>query len=571
MNEKEFRKIISSEEWNDIEFKEASRAVPKSAYETVSAFSNTNGGSLIFGVKKIGSNYAINGVKEFDKVQNDFLSALKGGMSLNHQIDVKEYQKEIEGKKILIFHIPEIDRVKKPVYLHGDIRQSYIRRGGCNHRCTPEEINRFLRDSSTERWDGHTVDMPLEESFDSESIKWYRKMFEENNPGYSNGDDIQFLYEWGYLIKEDERLLPTRASIILFGSRTALHQLLSKPVLDMQWIPAGIKDKQPDMRWYDRIVLEDNLMNTWREVVRKFIQYSPKPFRIDPHTMMRDDTPPDYRVFRELTINLLIHQDYGDQGRKGVIKFFKNGILFWNPGDVFGRYDDLLEPGEKDVRNPRIVDAFRRIALCERAGTGLRMVMQRWTELGNPAPAYRDDKADKSFEISLRSSVLIPLDLFTEAPELGKPTLTEVKGILNHEKGSERSIEGSSRDQVEVDKGPSRDQVEDEEAPSRHQVGVEETIQGGEMGEVGASGLRDVGVKAPTDKEILRFCADYRSLKEIMEYFGMSNRTKFRKNYIDPLMEQKYLERRFPDSPTAPNQKYRTTSKGLMLLDDTQK
>ncbi|MHA1787297.1 MAG: AlbA family DNA-binding domain-containing protein, partial [Candidatus Thorarchaeota archaeon] len=341
MEEKELLGVLRGEEWTDVEFKEASRDVPKSAYETVSSFSNTKGGTLIFGIRREGTEYIVSGVVNFDKVQNDFLSALKGGMKFNHQIDVREDTVEIGDKRVLIFHIPESDRVKKPIFLNGDIRKSFIRRGGCDHRCTPEEINRFLRDSSYDRWDGITVDLPTEESFDHESISWYRKRFEENNPGYSNGEDIDFLYEWGFLIRKDDKLLPTRASIILFGSRSSLHQILTKPIIDLQWIPAGIKDEQPEMRWYDRIVLEENLINTWREVVRKFIHYSPKPFRIDPHTMMRDDTPPYYRVFRELTVNLLIHQDYGDQGRKGVIKFFKDGILFWNPGDVFGRYDDL--------------------------------------------------------------------------------------------------------------------------------------------------------------------------------------------------------------------------------------
>ena len=37
-------------EWSDVEFKEARNAAPKAAYETVSAFANTAGGWLVFGV-----------------------------------------------------------------------------------------------------------------------------------------------------------------------------------------------------------------------------------------------------------------------------------------------------------------------------------------------------------------------------------------------------------------------------------------------------------------------------------------------------------------------------------------
>jgi ATP-dependent DNA helicase RecG len=79
-----------------------------------------------------------------------------------------------------------------------------------------------------------------------------------------------------------------------------------------------------------------------------------------------------------------IMQDYADHSRKAVIKFYKDTIQFWNPGDVFGNYGDLLEPGEKEVRNPRIVSAFRRLALCEQAGTGMRMMRNQWRALEHP-------------------------------------------------------------------------------------------------------------------------------------------------------------------------------------------
>ncbi|MDG6225986.1 MAG: transcriptional regulator, partial [Candidatus Thermoplasmatota archaeon] len=180
-------------------------------------------------------------MRNVDKVQNDFLSAIKGG-KLNHRIEVKEDLKDVQGKNILLFHIPEADRTKKPIYPNGDIRQSFIRRGGCNQRCTQEEIHRFLRDASSERWEGEIIDLPLDKAFDVEAIAWYRKKFQENTPGYTNGNDIDFLHEWGYLVSKDRRLYPTRASVLLFGSNMAYHQLLSKPVLDMQWIPAGMKD-----------------------------------------------------------------------------------------------------------------------------------------------------------------------------------------------------------------------------------------------------------------------------------------------------------------------------------------
>jgi ATP-dependent DNA helicase RecG len=44
------KNLLQAGEWNDLEFKEARASGPKSALETVSAFANTRGGWLVFGI-----------------------------------------------------------------------------------------------------------------------------------------------------------------------------------------------------------------------------------------------------------------------------------------------------------------------------------------------------------------------------------------------------------------------------------------------------------------------------------------------------------------------------------------
>ena len=51
MEKAELVERLKGYEWNDVEFKRAQRGVPESAYETVSAFSNTEGGWLVFGIR----------------------------------------------------------------------------------------------------------------------------------------------------------------------------------------------------------------------------------------------------------------------------------------------------------------------------------------------------------------------------------------------------------------------------------------------------------------------------------------------------------------------------------------
>ena len=68
MTQDELSELLNAYEWRDVEFKEARRAVPRNSYETVSAFANTEGGHLVFGVKKDGEELDILGVIEVDKV-----------------------------------------------------------------------------------------------------------------------------------------------------------------------------------------------------------------------------------------------------------------------------------------------------------------------------------------------------------------------------------------------------------------------------------------------------------------------------------------------------------------------
>ena len=271
------------------------------------------------------------------------------------------------------------------------------------------EIGRFLRDATDASYDGELLRLDAEKVFDADTLRWYRRVFEDRNPGLQKArSNMAFLHEWGFVKeREDGRLAPTRAAVLTLGRGRYVRQVLARPVVDCQMVNTTFDMWDPDLRWDDRIVAEENLVQAWLRLSERFMQRAERPFRIDPVTMRRDDDPPDYVSFREATINLLLHQDYGDQHRHAAIRLFRDRMEFKNPGDAFATTDELLEPGAKELRNPDIVAAFRRLGLSEQAGTGIRSIFRNWQALGYVPPAIDNDKAAKCFGVRLPREVLV--------------------------------------------------------------------------------------------------------------------------------------------------------------------
>ena len=72
----------------------------------MSAFSNTSGGWLIFGVKKSGKSYEIKGVKDPERIEQEFTTVLRGSSKFNKIIEVTCKKFSFDKKTVLAFYIP---------------------------------------------------------------------------------------------------------------------------------------------------------------------------------------------------------------------------------------------------------------------------------------------------------------------------------------------------------------------------------------------------------------------------------------------------------------------------------
>jgi ATP-dependent DNA helicase RecG len=66
--------------------------------------------------------------------------------------------------------------------------------------------------------------------------------------------------------------------------------------------------------------------------------------------------------------------------------------------------------------------------------------------------------------------------------------------------------------------------------------------------------------------KLISFCQEPKFFSEIVKEVGGTDRTKFRRKFLHPLIERNLLTMTIPEKPHSPNQQYLTTFKGKRLL-----
>lgn len=93
---------------------------------------------------------------------------------------------------------------------------------------------------------------------------------------------------------------------------------------------------------------------------------------------------------------------------------------------------------------------------------------------------------------------------------------------------------------------------EEAEGPSRDQAGTKQGLSRDQV-------------------QVLELAAKPRSLQELMEPSGRTNRTKFRDQVLAPLLEGGLVKMTIPDKPRSPQQRYQTTPTGTRLLEEEER
>lgn len=396
MDFKVIKELIYLGEKVDVECKEAGEGLPKSIFETYSAFANTKGGTIILGVsenkkyKDPKKRYKLTGVSDSKKMQEDFWNTINSGkVNLNILVNDNVYIAKEDGIEILVIEVPRASFNMRPIYVgQNPFNGTFKRNYEGDYHATSSEVSAMIRDNNVEGNDNQIIEHYTMEDIDDETLKKYRTAFENRNEGHawkflSDKEFLERLGGYGKDRKTDVEGL-TLAGLLMFGKGLPIRDRFSNIYMDYR----NESNKTSDIRWIDRITYdgtwENNLFNFFNKVAPKLIEDLRKPFKLE--GMQRIDDTPVHKAVREALVNMIVHADYmNDSGTLKVIKT-EYGIEFTNPGILKLPVEEIYKGGNSKSRNPRMQTMLRMVGFGDNAGSGVPTILETWRREGWEQP-----------------------------------------------------------------------------------------------------------------------------------------------------------------------------------------
>ncbi|MGY4533496.1 hypothetical protein ACVW0Y_002628 [Pseudomonas sp. TE3786] len=133
----------------------------KDFWPTYSAFANTDGGLVVLGLRERDRRFSVAGLANIEKIRTDLFNTLNNPskVSANLLTDANVSVRLLDGKQILLVHVPPATRKQRPVFLNGQpIGNTYRRLHEGDRRCDEESVKRMfaeqVEDSRDERIQG---------------------------------------------------------------------------------------------------------------------------------------------------------------------------------------------------------------------------------------------------------------------------------------------------------------------------------------------------------------------------------------------------------------------------------
>ena len=375
------------------EFKLAQGGVPKSLYETLSAFANTDGGDVYLGVEQNPSGNVLCGVKNPQSYITDIINTVMNSQKVSFPV-LNEGSFELcelgDGKSLIRIHVNEAPRTRKPVYLDNDITHSFGRNFEGDYRLLPPQLKAMIADNQEDHYDLLPNMMGYGfESVDLETLSRYR---EEMNAIYPQNrlrglTDEDFMRASGMLRKNDhgEEVL-TVAATLLFTTFEKIVTLFPSYMLDYQ------RSETISSKWDYRIASDEptwsgNLFDFYYYAFADASRHLPARYVAQNGKNVGEALMVD--ALKESFANALSnHAFYLPVPLKAVRE--ADGFRIRNGGRMLLPLQSAIVGGVSIPRNVGIITALRRIGVADRTGSGIPNLFTAMRQNGYVDPVFEE-------------------------------------------------------------------------------------------------------------------------------------------------------------------------------------
>ena len=354
----------------------------------ICAFSNTvNGGFLAFGVNDDATFTSLS-KDEIEETTNKLGNIAKNNLAWSVQLEhaVIDYQ----GHTLLFIRIPE--QTNKPIYLRGkDIYEAYIRSAGHTVKMSKEQVHELIALSHGLSFESRVAKSGVSIE-DVENLLDCQKMFELLGRAMPSDKHqmLKLMGEYGLVTERDDLYDILNLGAILFAK-----QLRDFPTL---------RGKEIIVRRYqganNRILsLEYICQSGYAIGFRDLVDFVSRNTSTESIEIQREAIP-SYPIvaIRELTTNMMVHQDTAIKGMPLTIEIFTNRLTFTNPGSSLNDVNRLIDLPPHS-RNESMAQMMLLMDMCERRGSGIDRATDAISQM--KLPAYKAQCGDDYTRITL--------------------------------------------------------------------------------------------------------------------------------------------------------------------------
>ncbi len=510
-------------ETDKVEAKSAVSGCPSKLYDTISAFSNKDGGLIIFGINEE-NDFSVDGVYDANDLQNKITNLCSQSMEPVVRPEILTF--EYNDKTIVAVKINEMEQLKKPCYYkkNGLKNGAYTRIADRDDLLTDYEI--YAMESYKDRIieDKRPVREAKLEDLNQESLNAYVEKVKLNRPNFSKFSFEKCLTLSNVLDQNGEQYFPTIAGLMTFGEypQSFYPQLFVACTV----IPGknlgdtGINNE----RFLDNQRVEGTIEEMYYKTMNFITRNMKTRVIIDSFGKRTDISEYPFDALKEAVVNALVHRDYSSQTQNAYISvtMFTDRIEITNPGVLYGtnKIDKLGSSSSMESRNPNIVKILEEShIILENRHTGIPTIIREMKKSGLPEPEFIEER--DCFKVILKNGFSEQFMMTGEEENNSSKQLMKTA----HENSSSKQLMKTAH-------------------------------------ENSSSKLSEKSIKTQMHKiKVLQYCNEPKSMNEILKYLKLNSRSHVRRNIIAPLLEDgslKYVDTNIKSK----TQKYVTSKTG---------